>query len=138
MLPLTDEAVAAACLAHYRAVVTGVWGFGWLEETLAVLLRSELEARPRTIVTVDAAVAGDLLRAAVPLLRDADRRARTRRGLVSPRLRDWWACWEALDPGLQEMAFAMPAEWLLTLWSEATARSVERPAGRSTARREVR
>jgi hypothetical protein len=119
MVPLTDDAVAAACLDRFRLLAPQVWGFGWLAEALAVLLLSELEARPRAIGAVDDGVAGDLLRAAAPLLRDAGRRAATRRRLVSPELIDWWARWEALDPALRELAFAMPVEWLLALWPEA-------------------
>jgi hypothetical protein len=118
---LTDDAIAAACLAQARAVVPDAWGFGWLAEALAVLLLSELEARPRRVAAIDAAVAGDLLRAAAPLLRDPERRARTRRRLVSPELIDWWVRWEALDPALREMGFAMPVEWLLALWPAPTA-----------------
>jgi hypothetical protein len=74
--PLTDDAVAAACLECALALVPDAWGFGWLEETLVVLLLSELEARPRLVVAVDAAVAGDLLRTAARLLSHAGHRAR--------------------------------------------------------------
>ncbi|MCC6626176.1 MAG: hypothetical protein IT340_02115 [Chloroflexi bacterium] len=129
MPPMTDDAVAAACLEHALALVPDAWGFGWLEETLVVLLLTELEARPRRVLAVDATVAGRLLRAAARLLRRPGHRAATRRRLVSPALVDWWARWEALDPALREMAFAMPVEWLLVLWP-ATAR---RPAGEPAA-----
>jgi hypothetical protein len=140
MPPLSDDAVAVACLAAYRAAAPDAWGFGWLAETLAVLVLTELEARPRPVLIVDAALAGALLRAAARLLRDGERRARARRRLFSPELVDWWARWEALDPALREMAFAMPVEWLLGLWEaadrppEADARP---PAGRPRPRRAI-
>jgi hypothetical protein len=119
MPPLTDDAVAVACLDAYRAAAPDAWGFGWLAETLAVLVLTELEARPRPVLLVDAALAGALLRAAACLLRDDERRAGARRRLFSPELIDWWARWEALDPALRAMAFAMPVEWLLGLWEAA-------------------
>jgi hypothetical protein len=122
--PPTDDAVAVACLDAYRAAAPDAWGFGWLAETLAVLLLSELEACPRPILAVDAGLAGALLGASARLLRDDDRRARVRRRLYSPELLGWWARWEALDPDLRAMAFAMPVEWLLGLW-EAAYRSPE-------------
>jgi hypothetical protein len=128
MHSLTDDAVAAACLEQAIAVVPDAWGFGWLAETLAVLLLSDLEARPRRLAAVDAAIAGELLRAAAPLLRDPDRRADTRRCLTSPELLDWWDRWEALDPALRAMGFVMPVEWLLALWPAPTDRAAGRPA----------
>ena len=102
--PLTDDAVAAACLECALALVPDAWGFGWLEETLVVLLLTELEARPRLVVAVDDAVAGDLLRTAARLLSHAGHRAATRRRLFSAELIDWWARWEALDPACARWA----------------------------------
>jgi hypothetical protein len=137
MPPLTDDAVAAACLEHAMAAVPDAWGFGWLAETLAVLVLTELEARPRPVAAVDAAVAGDLLRTAARLLRRDDRRAATRRRLYSPELVDWWARWEALDPALRAMGFAMPVEWLLALWPAPADRPTGPPAlAAGTAREE--
>ena len=136
--PLTADAVAAACLEQAMAAVPDAWGFGWLAETLAVLLLTELEARPRLVAAVDAAVAGDLLRVTARLLRDPGHRARTRRLLFSAELVDWWARWEALDPALREMGFAMPVEWLLALWPAPPAQSAGRPAGAAAATEEAR
>ena len=119
MPPLTDDVVAVACLDAYRAAAPDAWGFGWLAETVAVLVLTELEARPRPVLLVDAVLAGSLLRDAARLLRDDERRARARRRLFSAELVDWWARWEALDPDLRAMAFAMPVEWLLGLWEAA-------------------
>ena len=138
MPPLTDDAVAAACLDRYRAAAPDAWGFGWLAETVAVLLLTELEARPRPILIVDAALAGALLRAAARLLRDDERRARARRRLFSQELVDWWARWEALDPALRAMGFTMPVEWLLALWPPPAARSIGPLAVAATVRREAR
>jgi hypothetical protein len=126
--PLTADAVAAACLEHAMDAVPDAWGFGWLAETLAVLLLTELEARPRLVAAVDAAVAGDLLRVAARLLRDPGHRARTRRLLFSAELTDWWARWETLDPALREMGFAMPVEWLLALWPPPATRPAAPPS----------
>jgi hypothetical protein len=136
--PLTDDAVAAACLECALALVPDAWGFGWLEETLVVLLLTELEARPRLVVAVDDSVAGDLLRTAARLLSHAGHRAATRRRLVSPELIDWWARWEALDPDLRAMGFAMPVEWLLALWPAPARRPAERPPLASAVREGAR
>lgn len=118
-MPLTDDAVAAACIEQAMTLVPDAWGFGWLAETLAVLVLTELEARPRPIIAVDAAVAGTLLRTARRLLTEPGHRARTRRQLASPALVDWWVRWAALDPALQAMGFTMPVTWLLDLWPAA-------------------
>jgi hypothetical protein len=132
--PLSADAIAAACLEQALALAPDAWGFGWLEETLVVLLLTELEARPRLIVAVDAGLAGELLRAAARLLRDDARRAGTRALLHSRELADWWARCEALDPALREMAFAMPIEWLLALWPDQATRPANRPPLAAAAR----
>jgi hypothetical protein len=117
MIPLTDEAIVAACLPLYRATAPDVWGFAWLADTLAVLLTTELAARPRLVVAVDGGLADDLLHAAARLLRAPAWRRATVRHLVSPALIDWWAGWEALAPDLREMGIAMPVDWLLAAWT---------------------
>ena len=132
---LTPDEITDRCLGLYRALVPEVWGFAWLEETLAVLLQSELEAHPRTVFVVDGPLAGALLRAAARSLRDAGWQQETRHGLTSPGLRDWWVGWTTLDPALREMAITMPVEWLLALWIEATARPT--PAARRRPGRQV-
>ena len=124
---LAPDDITDRCLGLYRALVPEVWGFAWLEQTLAVLLQSELEAHPRTVFVVDGLLADALLRVAALSLRDARWQRQTRHGLTSPGLRDWWAGWATLDPALREMAVTMPVEWLLALWIEATARPT--PAG---------
>ena len=85
MLLAPDE-ITDRCLGLYRALVPDVWGFAWLEETLAVLLQSELEARPRTVFLVDGPLADALLRAAARCLRDAGWQQQTRRDLTNPLL----------------------------------------------------
>jgi hypothetical protein len=135
---LSDDAVAAACLEQAMALVPDAWGFGWLAETLAVLVLTELDARPRPILGVDAAAAEALLRTGARLLTDPGHRARTCRQLASPTLRDWWARWETLDPALQAMGFTMPVDWLLDLWPAPTARSTEPPSVSSALAGEAR
>ena len=130
MTPLTDEAIVAACLPLYRAAAPDVWGFAWLADTLAVLLKTELAARPRLVVAVDGGLADDLLQAAARLLHAPAWRRATIRRLVSPALIDWWIGWETLAPDLREMGVAMPVDWLLAAWTATR----ERP-GRSARHR---
>ena len=118
---------------RYRAAAPDAWGFGWLAETLAVLLLTELEARPRPILARRRrpgrrpAARGRARSSATPAAAPA-----TRRRLFSPELIDWWARWEALDPALRAMAFAMPVEWLLALWEAATPPEVDAAPAPST------
>jgi hypothetical protein len=126
-MPLTDDDMVRARQARYRAAAPDGWGFAWLPETLACLLRSQVAIQPRTVTAVEPALAGDVLTGAIRLLEDADARAAVRRHLTDPALRAWWRRWEATDAAERRLAYHLPVDRLLALW-QATRTSVTAPS----------